>query len=228
MTPTLVRLAPAPVRRIVGSLSETLAVLQALGLEKQGRVMPRKAPTGPRARRPPSRPAERPRGRDSGWASTSGGDERGDPRPHRGAPRDREAAGGADGRRGGHRGGPPRPASSAAARPGGAAAHRRGQAGGDPQRPARSHRAPRSQRAHPLGERDVAAVRRRERVPGARARGRPQLPRGLRPLRRGKDAAGAHEAAEGIRAVLAGGAGSLRRRIPVSLAGEGALVPHDR
>jgi circadian clock protein KaiB len=35
MTPTLVRLAPAPVRRIVGSLSDTLAVLQALGLEKR-------------------------------------------------------------------------------------------------------------------------------------------------------------------------------------------------
>ena len=35
LTPTLVRLAPAPVRRIVGSLSDTLAVLQALGLEKR-------------------------------------------------------------------------------------------------------------------------------------------------------------------------------------------------
>ena len=35
MTPTLVRLAPAPFRRIVGSLSDTLAVLQALGLEKR-------------------------------------------------------------------------------------------------------------------------------------------------------------------------------------------------
>ena len=35
MTPTLVRLAPAPVRRIVGSLSDTPAVLQALGLEKR-------------------------------------------------------------------------------------------------------------------------------------------------------------------------------------------------
>jgi circadian clock protein KaiB len=35
MTPTLVRLAPAPVRRIVGSLSDAPAVLQALGLEKR-------------------------------------------------------------------------------------------------------------------------------------------------------------------------------------------------
>lgn len=33
MTPTLVKLAPAPIRRIVGSLSQTQAVLQALGLE---------------------------------------------------------------------------------------------------------------------------------------------------------------------------------------------------
>jgi len=33
MTPTLVRLAPAPVRRIVGTLSETEAVLIALGLD---------------------------------------------------------------------------------------------------------------------------------------------------------------------------------------------------
>lgn len=35
MTPTLVRLAPSPVRRIVGSLSDTPAVLQVLGLEKR-------------------------------------------------------------------------------------------------------------------------------------------------------------------------------------------------
>jgi len=35
MTPTLVRLAPAPVRKIVGSLGDTLAVLQVLGLEKR-------------------------------------------------------------------------------------------------------------------------------------------------------------------------------------------------
>ena len=35
MTPTLVKLAPAPVRRIVGSLSQTQTVLQALGLEKR-------------------------------------------------------------------------------------------------------------------------------------------------------------------------------------------------
>jgi circadian clock protein KaiB len=33
MTPTLVRLAPVPVRRIVGTLSRTQTVLQALGLE---------------------------------------------------------------------------------------------------------------------------------------------------------------------------------------------------
>lgn len=33
MTPTLVRLAPAPVIRIVGNLSNADAVLQALGLE---------------------------------------------------------------------------------------------------------------------------------------------------------------------------------------------------
>ena len=33
MTPTLVKLAPFPVRRIVGTLSQTQPVLQALGLE---------------------------------------------------------------------------------------------------------------------------------------------------------------------------------------------------
>jgi circadian clock protein KaiB len=33
MTPTLVRLAPVPVRIIVGTLSRTQTVLQALGLE---------------------------------------------------------------------------------------------------------------------------------------------------------------------------------------------------
>ena len=33
MTPTLVRLAPVPVPRIVGTLSRTQTVLQALGLE---------------------------------------------------------------------------------------------------------------------------------------------------------------------------------------------------
>jgi len=33
MTPTLVKLAPSPVRRIVGTLSQTEPVLQALGLE---------------------------------------------------------------------------------------------------------------------------------------------------------------------------------------------------
>jgi circadian clock protein KaiB len=33
MTPTLVRLAPAPIRRIVGTLSQTEAVLTALGLD---------------------------------------------------------------------------------------------------------------------------------------------------------------------------------------------------
>ena len=32
MTPTLVKLAPLPVRRIVGTLSQTQTVLQALGL----------------------------------------------------------------------------------------------------------------------------------------------------------------------------------------------------
>ncbi|MDB6041871.1 MAG: hypothetical protein JWM63_422 [Gammaproteobacteria bacterium] len=33
LTPTLVKLAPAPIRRIIGSLSHTALVLQALGLE---------------------------------------------------------------------------------------------------------------------------------------------------------------------------------------------------
>jgi circadian clock protein KaiB len=33
MTPTLIKLAPSPVRRIVGTLSQTQPVLQALGLE---------------------------------------------------------------------------------------------------------------------------------------------------------------------------------------------------
>ena len=33
MTPTLVKLAPSPIRRIVGTLSQTQTVLQALGLE---------------------------------------------------------------------------------------------------------------------------------------------------------------------------------------------------
>jgi circadian clock protein KaiB len=33
MTPTLVKLAPSPVRMIVGTLSQTQSVLQALGLE---------------------------------------------------------------------------------------------------------------------------------------------------------------------------------------------------
>ena len=33
MTPTLVKLAPSPVRRIVGTLSQTQPVLHALGLE---------------------------------------------------------------------------------------------------------------------------------------------------------------------------------------------------
>ena len=33
MTPTLVKLAPSPLRRIVGTLSHTALVLQALGLE---------------------------------------------------------------------------------------------------------------------------------------------------------------------------------------------------
>lgn len=33
MTPTLVKLAPSPIRMIVGTLSQTQPVLQALGLE---------------------------------------------------------------------------------------------------------------------------------------------------------------------------------------------------
>lgn len=33
MTPTLIKLAPSPMRRIVGTLSQTQTVLQALGLE---------------------------------------------------------------------------------------------------------------------------------------------------------------------------------------------------
>lgn len=33
LTPTLIKLAPSPVRRIVGTLSQTQSVLQALGLE---------------------------------------------------------------------------------------------------------------------------------------------------------------------------------------------------
>ncbi len=33
MTPTLVRLAPSPIRRIVGTLSQTMTVVQALGME---------------------------------------------------------------------------------------------------------------------------------------------------------------------------------------------------
>jgi circadian clock protein KaiB len=36
MTPTLVKLAPSPNRRIVGALSRTQTVLQALGLEAVG------------------------------------------------------------------------------------------------------------------------------------------------------------------------------------------------
>jgi circadian clock protein KaiB len=34
MTPTLLRLAPSPVKRIVGTLTQTQVVLQALGLEE--------------------------------------------------------------------------------------------------------------------------------------------------------------------------------------------------
>jgi circadian clock protein KaiB len=33
LTPTLVRLAPGPVRRVVGTLSQTQLTLHALGLE---------------------------------------------------------------------------------------------------------------------------------------------------------------------------------------------------
>ena len=36
MTPTLVKLAPSPTRRIVGTLSQTQPVMQALGLEAVG------------------------------------------------------------------------------------------------------------------------------------------------------------------------------------------------
>jgi len=35
MTPTLILLSPAPVRRIVGTLSQTEVVLRALGITKQ-------------------------------------------------------------------------------------------------------------------------------------------------------------------------------------------------
>jgi circadian clock protein KaiB len=35
MTPTLVRVSPAPVRRIVGTLSQTQVVLEALGLAQE-------------------------------------------------------------------------------------------------------------------------------------------------------------------------------------------------
>jgi circadian clock protein KaiB len=35
MTPTLVKLTPAPMRRIVGTLSQTQPVLEALGLESR-------------------------------------------------------------------------------------------------------------------------------------------------------------------------------------------------
>ncbi len=34
MTPTLIKFAPTPMRRIVGTLSQTTTVLQALGLEE--------------------------------------------------------------------------------------------------------------------------------------------------------------------------------------------------
>jgi circadian clock protein KaiB len=36
MTPTLVKLSPGPLRKVVGTLSETQTVLQALGLEPAG------------------------------------------------------------------------------------------------------------------------------------------------------------------------------------------------
>jgi len=35
MTPTLIKTSPSPVRKIVGTLSQTRTVLQALGLESQ-------------------------------------------------------------------------------------------------------------------------------------------------------------------------------------------------
>jgi hypothetical protein len=36
MTPTLLKLSPAPERRIVGNLSQTRRLLEALGLESTG------------------------------------------------------------------------------------------------------------------------------------------------------------------------------------------------
>ena len=36
MTPTLIKLAPAPVRKVVGTLSQAQVVMHALGLEDRG------------------------------------------------------------------------------------------------------------------------------------------------------------------------------------------------
>lgn len=36
MTPTLIKLAPAPVRKVVGTLSQELVVMHTLGLEVRG------------------------------------------------------------------------------------------------------------------------------------------------------------------------------------------------
>lgn len=40
MTPTLLRLAPSPVRKIVGTLSDTATLMQALGLPELGTSAP--------------------------------------------------------------------------------------------------------------------------------------------------------------------------------------------
>lgn len=45
MTPTLLKLAPAPVRTIVGTLSETRRVLEVLGLEADAARLQRGSPT---------------------------------------------------------------------------------------------------------------------------------------------------------------------------------------
>jgi circadian clock protein KaiB len=37
LTPTLVKLSPPPVRKIVGSLTQTLPILQAVGISPDGR-----------------------------------------------------------------------------------------------------------------------------------------------------------------------------------------------
>lgn len=58
MTPTLVKLAPFPVRRIVGTLSQTPPVLQALGLETLAASTPDdRGQAGWHRRRPEARAA---------------------------------------------------------------------------------------------------------------------------------------------------------------------------